>query len=74
MAFWRLEFLWRLDFPAPDLDPSAKLKTEDSPPQENDPDSPGVPGFRTWRGVYLFVFAVFVMIVIGLTIFTKVFA
>lgn len=33
-------------------------------------DAPGVPGFRTWRGVYLFVFGVFVAVVIALTIFT----
>ena len=37
-------------------------------------DSPGVPFFRTWRGVYIFVFAVFVAIVIALTIFSRVFA
>jgi hypothetical protein len=46
---------------------------EETPPAPDD-DSPGVPGFRTWRGVYLFVFAVFVLIVIGLTVFTRVFA
>jgi hypothetical protein len=43
-----------------------------------DPDDghrpPGVPGFRSWRGVYLFVFVVFVLVVIGLTVFTRVFA
>jgi len=39
---------------------------------ENDP--PGVPGFRTWRGVYLFVFVVFVLLVIGLTLFTRAYA
>jgi hypothetical protein len=36
--------------------------------------TPGVPGFRTWRGVYLFVFGCFVAVVIALTIFSRVFA
>ncbi len=45
------------------------------PPAPVDPDdSPGVPGFRTWRGVYLFVFACFVAVVIALTIFSRVYA
>jgi hypothetical protein len=42
------------------------------PTPENDP--PGVPGLRTWRGVYLFVFAWFVVVVILLAIFTRAFA
>lgn len=37
-------------------------------------DSPGLPGFRTWRGVYLFVLVVFAAVVIGLTVFSRVFA
>ena len=37
-------------------------------------ESPGVPFFRTWRGVYIFVFAVFVAVVIALTVFSRVFA
>ncbi len=37
-------------------------------------DAPGVPGFRTWRGVYLFVFGCFVVVVIALTWFAHVFA
>jgi hypothetical protein len=40
----------------------------------DDDESPGVPGFRTWRGVYLFVFAFFVAAVIGLALFTRLFA
>ncbi len=43
-------------------------------PPESDDDAPGVPGFRTWRGVYLFVLAVFVLGVIALTIFSRVYA
>ena len=46
-----------------------------SPAPENDPDdSPGVPGFRTWRGVYLFVFGCFILVVIALTWFARTFA
>ena len=37
-------------------------------------ESPGVPGFRTWRGVYLLVFAMFVLVVIGLAILSRVYA
>lgn len=33
-----------------------------------------MPGFRTWRGVYTFVLAVFVFVVIALAIFSRVFA
>jgi hypothetical protein len=36
-----------------------------------DDDSPGVPGFHTWRGVYLFVFISFVAVVVALTIFSR---
>ena len=35
-----------------------------------DNDDPGVPGFRTWRGVYVFVFGFFVAVVIALTAFS----
>lgn len=42
--------------------------------ESEDNDSPGVPGFRTWRGVYLFVLAVFALVVAGLTLFTHVFS
>ncbi len=36
-----------------------------------DDASPGVPGFRSWRGVYVFVFACFVAMVIALTFFAR---
>jgi hypothetical protein len=45
-----------------------------NPPPEPNEDSPGVPGFRTWRGVYLFVFGCFVLVVVALTFFSRVFA
>ena len=45
------------------------------PPEHPSSDeSPGVPGFRTWRGVYLFVFAVFVLVVVLLAVFSRYFA
>jgi hypothetical protein len=37
-------------------------------------EAPDVPGFRTWGGVYWFVFAVFVAVVVALTLFTRAFA
>lgn len=46
-----------------------------SPAPKNDQDdSPGLPGFRTWRGVYLLVLGVFILVVIALTLFTRAFA
>jgi len=46
-----------------------------SSPEPSDQDeSPGVPAFRTWRGVYLFVFGCFVVVVVLLAIFTRVYA
>lgn len=44
------------------------------PDDKSADDSPGVPFFRTWRGVYLFVFTVFIVTVIALTVFSAVFA
>jgi hypothetical protein len=35
---------------------------------------PGVPFFRTWRGVYVFVFTCFILVVVLLTIFSLVYA
>ena len=47
-----------------------------SPPADPPPsdESPGVPGFRTWRGIYAFVFVCFVLVVVLLTIFSRLFA
>jgi hypothetical protein len=44
------------------------------PPDHSDSEAPGVPGFRTWRGIYWFVFGTFVAVVIALAIFTRVYA
>jgi hypothetical protein len=45
-----------------------------SPEPSGHDESPGVPGFCTWRGVYLFVFGCFVAMVVFLALFTRVFA
>jgi hypothetical protein len=44
------------------------------PDERSDAEPPGVPGFRTWRGVYLFVFGWFVAVVLLLTLFTRIFS
>ena len=41
------------------------------PDDHPEPEAPGVPGFNTWRGVYLFVFGWFVLVVVLLTVFTE---
>ena len=49
----------------------------DQPMPARDPgddESPGVPIFRTWRGVYAFVLAAFVTMAIALTLFTRFYA
>ena len=43
----------------------------DAPPEVEPPD---LPGFRTWRGVYLFVFGWFVLVVVLLAAFTRIFS
>lgn len=45
-----------------------------SPEPDRPDDLPGVPGFRTWRGVYWFVFGCFLLVVLALTWFAHVFA
>jgi hypothetical protein len=50
---------------------SALGTTRSTPPED---ESPGVPGFATWRGVYAFVFGMFVLGVVLLTILTRVYA
>ena len=43
-----------------------------APPEPSDEDT-GLPGFRTWRGVYLFVLGIFVAYVVLLTALTRAF-
>ena len=45
-----------------------------SPDPSDREESPGVPGFRRWRGVYLFVFIFFVLCVVLLALFSRAFA
>src|SRR2546426_6414518 len=44
------------------------------PDERSEAEPPDVPGFRTWRGVYLFVFGWFLLVVVLLTVFTGVFS
>ena len=44
------------------------------PAERPEAEPPDVPGFRTWRGVYLFVFGWFVLVVILLTVLTEIFS
>ncbi len=37
-------------------------------------DPPDVPGFRTWRSIYGFVFAFFVLCVLALVVMERLFA
>ena len=55
------------------MDPGP-LKPLPSPDEHPEDESPGVPGFRSWPGVYLFVFGFFVLVVALLTFFTRFFA
>jgi hypothetical protein len=43
----------------------------DKPPEA---EPPHLPGFATWRGVYLFVFGWLVLLIILLTLFTRFFS
>jgi hypothetical protein len=44
------------------------------PDSHSEVEAPDVPGFRTWRAVYLVVFGWFVLLVVLLTVFTAMFA
>jgi hypothetical protein len=44
------------------------------PSSDPDDDSPGLPGFRSWRGVYVFVLVCFATVVVALTLFSHAFA
>lgn len=43
-------------------------------PDDSADEAPGVPGFRTWRGIYVFIFVIFVAVVAALALFSRVFA
>ncbi len=42
--------------------------------QGSEAEPPDLPGFRTWRGVYLFVFGWFVLVVVLLAAFAWMFS
>ena len=42
--------------------------------ERSEVEPPDLPGFRTWCSVYLFVFGWFVLVVILLTVFTRIFS
>jgi hypothetical protein len=44
-----------------------------TPPEEPE-EAPGVPGFKTWRGVYVFVLGMFILMVLALALFSRVHA
>jgi len=44
------------------------------PDQRADGEPPRLPGLRTWRGVYLFVFGWFVLVVVLLAVFSRIFS
>ena len=44
------------------------------PDERADSEPPDIPGFRTWGGLYLFVFGWFVLVVILLCVFTATFS
>ena len=49
------------------------MKSQPADPSDHD-ESPRVPGFCSWRGIYLFVFAFFVLVVVLLALFSRYFA
>ena len=44
------------------------------PDEPSEAEPPEVPGFRTWRAVYLFVFGWFVLVVLLLSVFMQIFS
>ena len=42
--------------------------------EHSEAEPPELPGFRTWRGVYLFVFGWFVLVVVLLAAFARFFS
>ena len=46
------------------------MKEVNPAPLSPEDEGPRLPGFRTWRGVYLLVIGAFVALVVALTVFT----
>jgi hypothetical protein len=49
-------------------------KTDATELSARETEETGVPVFRSWRGIYIFIFAFFVLLVVLLTIFSRYFA
>jgi hypothetical protein len=49
-------------------------KSDATEPSAREAEKTGVPVFRSWRGIYIFVFAFFVLVVVLLTLFSRCFA
>ncbi len=50
------------------------MTSPERPDPTSAPEPPDVPGFRTWRAVYLFVFGWFVLVVLLLAVVTVLFS
>jgi hypothetical protein len=42
--------------------------------QRSDAELPGLPGFHTWSSVYLLVFGWFILVVVLLAVFSRIFS
>lgn len=51
-------------------EPESRASAESGP----DDELPGLPGFSSWGAVYLLVFVVFVLVVVGLAVFASLYA
>jgi hypothetical protein len=49
------------------------MNLSEPPDRQPEEEPPGIPGFRTWRAVYWFTFAWFVLVVVLLAVFTRAF-
>ena len=56
------------------MKPSGTPAPPGTPEPGIDKEGTGLPGFRTWRAVYFFVFAAFVLSVVLLAALTKAFS
>jgi hypothetical protein len=49
-------------------------KLDATEPSARETEETGVQAFRSWREIYIFVFAFFVLVVVLLTVFSRYFA
>jgi hypothetical protein len=50
------------------------MAAPESDRNSNQDEVPGVPGFRSWPALYVFVIVVFVLTVVGLAVFSRIYA